>query len=259
MSDTIKSNGHPPTLNSHGFPALILKLAGSSAMHGGDMPGGVVRLIDSHSSIYLIPIDGSGKAFCLIDAGMDPKAEEILAVLRFKGLDPGMIKAIFVTHGHSDHTAGLRQFPDADVYVGQQDRAFIEGTAAGDGLFPRLLGKQPKLAVANSSKLHSVQDGEIVTVGDLQVRAFATPGHTHGSVVYLIGDTLYVGDSLYYNRTGKALMSPPPVSFNLAMARQSIASLVDRFDKENISVASVVPSHSGAGSFEALRRFSSKN
>ncbi len=42
-----------------------------------------------------------------------------------------------------------------------------------------------------------LKDGDVVQVGDVKVEALATPGHTPGSMSYLVnGSVLFVGDTL---------------------------------------------------------------
>lgn len=228
-------------------------------MHGGEVAGTTAtRLLSAHSSSYLIPIDSDNKSFVLIDAGMDAAAQEILAVLRHKGADASAVKAIFLTHGHVDHTSGIRQFPDADVYVGEGDNHFVEGTAPGDGPLNKLIGKKPDLAIADATKLHVVQDGQTITIGSVTVRAFAVPGHTHGSLVFLIDGVLYAGDTVSFTKKDKASKPPAPASFDLKLALASLAGLLQRFDDEGTTVTLVVPSHSAEGTVDAVRELVGK-
>lgn len=58
----------------------------------------------SGNSVYI----GSGADGVLIDVGMSAKQTDI--ALHNIGVDPDTIKAIFITHEHSDHVKGLRVF-----------------------------------------------------------------------------------------------------------------------------------------------------
>lgn len=253
MSEIQNDGGHPPIKTQHGFSAFILKMAHAAPMPGGKMKDGDTRLLSAHSSAYLFQVDEAGKEFGLIDSGIDPKAKEILAVLKYQGLDAGAVKAIFLTHGHNDHTSGVHAFPEADVYISAGDRGVIEGTAVAEGFLPRLSGRQPEPSVVNPDKLHTIGDGETITVGNKSVRCFIVPGHTKGSAVYLIGDILHLGDAAYFDNKGRAQKAPSLVSANLDESLRSLAALVKRFDDEGIQVNTVTSGHSGEGTFDALR------
>ena len=56
----------------------------------------------SGNSYYI----GSSQSGILIDCGRS--AKQIEAALRENGLDIGMVKAVFITHEHSDHISGLK-------------------------------------------------------------------------------------------------------------------------------------------------------
>jgi hydroxyacylglutathione hydrolase len=255
MSETTPTGGHAPTETQHGFSAIMLKMMKVAPLRGGDAPGGTTRLLSGYSSAYLFPIDDSSRAFGLIDTGSDAKAIEILAALEYRGVGPDAIKAIFITHGHSDHVAGIRQFPGATVYVGAGDRAVVEGTAKSDGFLPGLTGPLSKLAIADPARLQAVQDGQTITVGDRQIQAFSVPGHTRGSTAYLLDSTLFVGDTVTFDGAGHPQKPPAIVSYNIPEDVESLAKLVKRFDEQGISpdIQAVVPSHSGEGTLDAIR------
>lgn len=245
--------GHAPTQHQHGMAAVFLALMGTKPFEGGEIAGGITRILSGYSSAYLIQIDEAGHEFCLIDCGADPQAEEIMAVLRYKGVDATAVKAIFLTHGHTDHSAGLRKFPDAEVYVGPGDHDFVEGTGVGDGPLLKLVGKKPELAIADINKLHNLEDNQVVSVGNKSVRAFSIPGHTRGSFAYLIGDLLFIGDATTFDKQDRAMKPPVPVSYSVSEELQSLSQLIKRFDEQGIVVQSVIPSHSGAGTLQAVR------
>ena len=51
---------------------------------------------------------------------------------------------------------------------------------------------------------HLFADGETFRVGDIDGRVIATPGHTPACVAYVIGDSAYVGDTLFMPDFGTA-------------------------------------------------------
>lgn len=51
---------------------------------------------------------------------------------------------------------------------------------------------------------HLFEDGEAFRIGALDARVIAVPGHTSDSCAYLVGDALFVGDSLFMPDGGTA-------------------------------------------------------
>lgn len=251
--------GHPPTKHQHGMAAVFLALMGTKPFEGGDIAPGITRILSGYSSAYLIQADESGQEYVLIDAGADASAEEIMAVLRYKGVDATAVKAILLTHGHPDHSAGLRKFPEAEVYVGAGDHDFIVGTGEADGPLLHLMGKKPDLAIADSTKLHDLADGQTVTVGNVELKVYAVPGHTRGSFAFLVRDILFVGDATTFDKHGKASKPPLPVSYDVNEEAESLEHLIERFDDQGIVVNTVVPSHSGEGTLQAVRDLATSN
>jgi glyoxylase-like metal-dependent hydrolase (beta-lactamase superfamily II) len=65
-----------------------------------------------------------------------------------------------------------------------------------------------------------VEDGDVLPLGEIEIRAIAVPGHTPADVAYLIGDAVFVGDSLFMPDYGTARCDFPGGS-----ARQLHASV----------------------------------
>lgn len=48
-----------------------------------------------------------------------------------------------------------------------------------------------------------LQSHDTLTIGDIVITAFETPGHTEGCVSYLIDDMIFTGDTLLIRKTGR--------------------------------------------------------
>ena len=48
-----------------------------------------------------------------------------------------------------------------------------------------------------------VEDGDVLTLGELAITVVATPGHTPGSVCYLHEDVVFTGDTLFQGSVGR--------------------------------------------------------
>ncbi|MBN1533182.1 MAG: MBL fold metallo-hydrolase [Spirochaetes bacterium] len=130
-----------------------------------------------------------------IDAGYgDDATAEGLDMI---GIEAGSISHLFLTHGDSDHTGGLHHFPAARVFLGKDEKEMIDGTR------PRIAGiyRSPRLREGYSL----IDDGDIISVGSITVRAIATPGHTPGHMAYLVNDRiLFTGDAIIVQNGGVA-------------------------------------------------------
>lgn len=87
----------------------------------------------SGNSYYI----GSATSGILIDAGRT--AKQLTNMLELCGIDKSAVKAIFVTHEHSDHVKGLRVFASRchiPVYSSRGTLAALEHMGCLDGKFP---------------------------------------------------------------------------------------------------------------------------
>jgi len=160
---------------------------------------GVETVKDGFVSAFLLDV-APGKV-ALIDCGNDKQGQALLAALQRRGLPPSSVAAIFLTHGHGDHIGGCGLFPDAQVYALQEELPLLAG----------------KVRVT-----HALRDGEVTGAGLLRVEAFATPGHTSGSAVYLANGVLFFGDSAGGNKDGTLM---PAVRLFSQAPGQNVASL----------------------------------
>jgi glyoxylase-like metal-dependent hydrolase (beta-lactamase superfamily II) len=111
------------------------------------------------------------------------------------------VRWILETHAHADHLSAAHWLKDrtgASTAIG----AGIEQVQAS---FRRLLGldaAEPYLDGRAFDRL--LRDGDTLPLGNLTVRVVATPGHTPDSVSYLVGDAVFVGDTLFSPAAGSA-------------------------------------------------------
>ena len=128
------------------------------------------------NNAYLVVCPQTGESI-IIDAPMGPG--ELLE--EAKGTQ---VKAILITHNHQDHLAGLKEIIDA---TGAPVEAHSEDAAA--------LPVSPNVLV---------KDGDIITAGTIELKVIHTPGHTPGSVCYLVGKHLFSGDTLFPGGPGRS-------------------------------------------------------
>ena len=226
-------------------------MSGTSAISDGErLAPGVQVVKDGFVSAFIL--DAGEGAVALVDAGNDKKGTAILAALARRGLGPEAVKAIFLTHGHGDHTAAVPLFPHADVYALAEEEPVIEGTAKGRSPMSFLMPRRP----TGISARHLLGDGDEITVGVTTVRAFAVPGHTRGSAAYLSRGVLFFGDSASARKNGE--LAPAVWLFSDSRDENvtSLKALAARLAADHAHVETLAFAHSGPlAGVESLARF----
>jgi len=93
------------------------------------------------------------------------------------------VVGILITHAHSDHinlADACAERHGVPVYMAREEAAYY----------------------GYSSRFLDAFDSSSIRVGGLRVTAIPTPGHTHGSRCFLIGDALFSGDTLFTEGCG---------------------------------------------------------
>ena len=116
------------------------------------------------------------------------------------------------THAHADHVSGaaeLAERNDVPYYLHPKDALAIDATP--------------------------LEDGQAVTVGQLDVEAIHTPGHSEGSISFDVdGAALLTGDTLFHESVGRvelgveAGMEESDIEGNAATLYESLQRLLDR-------------------------------
>jgi metallo-beta-lactamase class B len=115
----------------------------------------------------------TSEGIIIIDALYDYSVDdEVAEGLKKVGLDPAKIKYVIISHGHSDHSGGAKFLQDSY-------KARVLLSAADWDLLDRGRGTRPARDMV-------VTDGQKLTLGDTTITMYITPGHTPGTLSYLI-------------------------------------------------------------------------
>jgi len=175
-------------------------------------PGAGLLLVDTgfHAAVAVDPAQGMGRLGGLVfkDLRMDA-GQAVPAQLRERGLDPGAVRAVLMTHLHADHASGISQFPDATFLVSSAEWEAAADGGQTDGYLRRQFDHafDYRLLDFDSAATSSYAGfGRTLDVfGDGSVRVALTPGHTagHCSIVLRLPDreALICGDAAYTERT----------------------------------------------------------
>ncbi len=159
---------------------------------------------EKHMNIITIETNGFGENCYIVtsDQGnaavIDPggKAEEILSYLGKNGLTA---KKILLTHGHFDHIAAvweLKQATGAEIAVHELDGEMLTSPVKN---LAAMFGEDYRPVAADVL----LQDGDRAVLDELVFQVIHTPGHTPGSVCFLVGETLFSGDTLFAGSIGR--------------------------------------------------------
>ncbi|MBS3102429.1 MBL fold metallo-hydrolase [Candidatus Woesearchaeota archaeon] len=138
-----------------------------------------VEVGDMQNFCYIIA-DEKSKEAAIVDAGWEP--EKLLKTAKSKNLK---IKYILLTHTHYDHInslAKLFELTRAKILVHENDADSVENLGLPYG---------------------KLKDKNEINLGKLKIKVLHTPGHTPGSVCYLVENKLITGDTLFVEAVGR--------------------------------------------------------
>ena len=124
-------------------------------------------------------------------------AQEIAAFVRDRGLT---VERILETHAHADHLSAapwLKAALGGRIGIGA-------GIVEVQRAFADVFNSGPDFGPDGSQFDDLFDDGDSFALGALTVEALHTPGHTPACVSYLIGDAVFVGDTVFMPDYGSA-------------------------------------------------------
>jgi glyoxylase-like metal-dependent hydrolase (beta-lactamase superfamily II) len=178
-------------------------------------------LIDTglHPSVAvdLNPRDLMGRFAPLLfkDLRMDPE-QSVQAQLRDRGIDPGAVNTVVMTHLHYDHASGVSEFPAATFVVSKEEWEAASNGGERHGYVKRQYDHAfdwrtidfEGPAIDSFTPFGRSAD----LFGDGSVRMVFTPGHTDGhcSVILRLRDrdAIVIADAAYTTRTLKESALP---------------------------------------------------
>jgi glyoxylase-like metal-dependent hydrolase (beta-lactamase superfamily II) len=91
-------------------------------METTEIVDGIYTVKTLYVNLFIIK---SNDEYIVIDAGIGKKPVE--EGLRTLEIDPKLVKAVFLTHTDYDHVAGLKAFPNAEIYISEDEEEMING------------------------------------------------------------------------------------------------------------------------------------
>jgi glyoxylase-like metal-dependent hydrolase (beta-lactamase superfamily II) len=182
-------------------------------------PGAGLILVDTgfHASIAIDPKKNVGPILGrMFNPKMGPE-DALPDQLHARGLDPGKVAYVVMTHLHIDHASGVAHFPDATFLVSEREwRAATEEKGLRDGYIRRQFDHafDWRTVDFDSDDVNSFASfGRTLDLfGDGSVRLAYTPGHTLGHMSVILrtreGEFVVAADAAYTMRTLKESAMP---------------------------------------------------
>lgn len=138
------------------------------------------------ANCYIV-IDEKTREAGIIDPGGDEV--KLLEIINGLNIKP---KFILLTHAHLDHVGAVEYLSDKlkiPFYVHEAEQKYIDNKSYVYGSIRKADG-------------YLTEDSNL-SIGDKKVKVIHTPGHTEGGVSFLIGDSLFSGDTLFNGAIGR--------------------------------------------------------
>lgn len=161
----------------------------------------------THTVSYLV-FDPKTRQAAAIDPVLnyehaDGKVSTVSADAMLRAADELQLNIVWVleTHVHADHLSAamyLKQHTGAHVGIGQH-------ICTVQSIFSRIFNLDSDDVSGSGVEFDRLfQDGDVFSIGGLNVEVMHTPGHTPACVSYRIGDVVFVGDTLFMPDYGTA-------------------------------------------------------
>ena len=151
------------------------------------------------NNVYIVRCTRTGEAV-LIDAANE--ADRLVELAREAG-----VNRVLTTHGHYDHVQAVEAMRSAGVRV---------GVGADD---------VPMMPAHD----FVIEDGCVIAIGDLRLRAMHTPGHTPGGMSFVLEGhpVLFSGDTLFPGGPGNTSLPGGDFDTVIASIRDRLYALPD--------------------------------
>jgi len=216
-------------------------------------PSAGAILVDTglHPSIATDPGENFGSLATRFGKPTLAPGEDVPSQLRKRGLDPGEVSLVVMTHMHMDHTSAISEFPNSTFVVSEAEWRFASGSggSAQNGY------RRAHFDYAFEYRTVDFDRGEINSYasfgrtfdlfGDGTIRLAFTPGHSagHMSVIVHLAERDFVigGDAVYMLAQLDGSEPGPPRPQDAHNLRRSLQEL--RLFRSQFPDAVITPGH----------------
>jgi hydroxyacylglutathione hydrolase len=135
----------------------------------------------------------------LIDVGFQETVDEIVDLIRQLDFPLSNCKTVIATHADVDHIQGLAKIKQIlKAPVSGHPKA-AKPLAEGDRLktFAEVEAQNIHMEMPPVKLDTLIDEGDKISVGDLMLEVWHTPGHTDSQLSFRLGELLFSGDNIY--------------------------------------------------------------
>lgn len=147
------------------------------------------------TNCYLIKDEKTNKIAIIDPGGISKDLDDYI-----KKIGKANFFYILLTHGHFDHIRKAQRYKEltaSKIVISKKESEFTSNPELN------LSYKFGQQEIKPFSADIFVKDGDIINLGNLKIKVFETPGHTVGSVCYLVNDCIFSGDTLMKDSIGR--------------------------------------------------------
>lgn len=174
----------------------------------------------------------------MFDSGYQNSLYLVINNMYELGLEPKNLKYIMLTHSHIDHMGGaraLKELTGAKIFLGEPDIKSANGKLD--------LSYAPELGMKFEETFdpdEAINDGDVIKLGNTEITAVATPGHTAGAMSFFFN--VHDGERIF--RAGlhggmgiNTLSSEYLDKYNLPYSlRDDFVKSMKRLNEENVDI-----------------------
>ncbi|MDY6968329.1 MAG: MBL fold metallo-hydrolase [Spirochaetota bacterium] len=167
---------------------------------------------------YLIVNKVNNKAL-IIDPG-----SEVLPLFQKVEKEKLNVEAVLCTHGHLDHVVGVNGIQkrlNIPFYMNQKDAFLLDSIPTQARMFGVMEPEKPKID-------YNLEEDSEITIADINIKLLYTPGHSPGSISFLIDDSVISGDTLFNFSIGRSDLGGGNHELLLKSIREKIFTLPDK-------------------------------
>jgi len=146
-------------------------------------------------NVYLV--DG-GDEYLLIDIGYLDTVPEIIELIRQMDFSLAACKLIVATHADADHTQGMARAKELLRTKVAAHPAAVDPLESGDQVvtYALISAQDIEIPMPRCKVDTRLNEGDVISIGNLKLDVWHTPGHAMGQIALRVGDLLFSGDNI---------------------------------------------------------------